>query len=75
MAYLQYTHGLIDLLSMVYIYTYMTQYILYINIPIIYIYGGFLKWGYPLSSSIYRWNFRQINHPAIGVLPFMETLI
>ena len=22
-------------------------------------YGGFLKWGYPCSSSIYRWDFPQ----------------
>ena len=28
--------------------------------------GGFPKWGYPQSSSIYRWIFHEINHPAIG---------
>jgi hypothetical protein len=26
-------------------------------------YGGFLKWGTP-KSSIYRWIFHEINHPA-----------
>ena len=34
--------------------------------------GGFPKWGYPQSSSIYRWIFHEINHPAIGVPIFME---
>jgi hypothetical protein len=27
---------------------------------------GFLKWGYPQSSSIYRWIFHEINHPSSG---------
>ena len=27
---------------------------------------GFLKWGYPQSSSISRWMFHELNHPAIG---------
>ena len=37
-------------------------------------YGGFLKWGYP---QIIHFNviFHEINHPAIGVPPFVETLI
>ena len=30
------------------------------------IFGGFLKWGYPVGFSI-------INHPAIGVPSFIET--
>jgi len=39
-----------------------------------------VSWGYPQSSSIYiyiiiykRGIFHEINHPAIGVPPFMET--
>ena len=35
-------------------------------------YGGFLKWGYPCSSSIYRWDFPQKKHPAIGVAPCQD---
>ena len=31
--------------------------------------------GYPQSSSIYRWIFHEINHPAIGVPSFEETTI
>ena len=27
------------------------------------LYGGFLKWGYNQSSSIYRWIFHEINQP------------
>ena len=39
-------------------------------------YGGFLKWGYPINKPIYRWNFHEINHPAIGDAPIkMETSI
>ena len=39
------------------------------------LYGGFLKKGYPQSSSIYRWDFPW-NKPAshLGVPPFTETL-
>ena len=33
--------------------------------------GGFLKWGYPLFSSIFNGIFPEINH--FGVPPFMET--
>ena len=33
--------------------------------------GGFLKWGYPQSSSI-SMEISTLNHPAIGVAPFME---
>ena len=32
--------------------------------------GGFLKWGYPQSSPIYR-IFHDINQPAMGVPPFL----
>ena len=39
-----------------------------------YIYGGFLKWGYPQFSSILV-GFSVINQPAIGISPFMETTI
>ena len=31
------------------------------------------KWGCP-KSSICRWIFHEINHPAIGVPPFMDTM-
>ena len=34
--------------------------------------GGFLKWGYPQTSSIFGWDFPLINHPAMGVPPFLE---
>ena len=34
--------------------------------------GGFLKWGYPWSSSIDSRIFPDINHPAIGVPPLLE---
>ena len=33
------------------------------------------SWGYPQSSSNFRGIFHNKNHPAIGVSPFMETLI
>ena len=47
---------------------------IYIYDTYIYMYGGFLKWGYPQSSSILvGWSI--INHPAIGVLPFMQLPI
>ena len=36
--------------------------------------GGFLRWGYPQSSST-RVRFSTTNHPTTGVSPFMETLI
>ena len=35
-------------------------------------YGGFLKYGYPQIIH-FRLAFSIINHPAIGVSPFMET--
>ena len=34
--------------------------------------GGFLKWGYPQIIH-FCLGFSMINHPAIGVTPFMET--
>ena len=37
--------------------------------------GGFLKWGYPQFSSIYRWIFHEISQPASGVPLFVETPI
>ena len=38
-------------------------------------YGGFLKWVYPQLSSMFCNGCSIINHPAIGVASFMETLI
>ena len=38
-------------------------------------YGGFLKWGYPQFSSIYRWVFRSKRSSIFGVPPFQETPI
>ena len=35
--------------------------------------GGFLKWGGTPKSSIFYWIFHEINHPAVGDSPFMET--
>ena len=35
--------------------------------------GGFLSHGGTPKSSIFSWGFSMINHPAIGVTPFMET--
>ena len=37
-------------------------------------YGGFQKWGYPPVIIHFSRNFHEINDPAIGDLPFMETL-
>ena len=34
------------------------------------LHGGFLKQGYPQSSSIYRGIFHEIDNPAIGVPPW-----
>ena len=36
-------------------------------------YGVFLSHGGTPKPSMYRWIFHEINHPAIGVPPFMET--
>ena len=36
--------------------------------------GGFLSHGGTPASSILDWDF-PINHPTIGVTPFMETLM
>ena len=32
------------------------------------------SWGYPQFSSICRWIFQPINHPAIGIPPISEHL-
>ena len=47
------------------------------NTSFISTYGGFLKWGYPQIIHFNRILIRLsiINHPAIGVPPFMETSI
>ena len=43
------------------------------NSQVVMTYGGFLKWGYAwFSSSFYR-IFHELNHPAFGDSPFMET--
>ena len=43
------------------------------NSQVVMTYGGFLKWGYTwFSSSFYR-IFHELNHPAFGDSPFMET--
>jgi hypothetical protein len=41
-------------------------------------YGGFLKWrfpemGVPLNHPFFLGMFHEINHPAMGLPPFMET--
>ena len=38
-------------------------------------YGGFQKWGYPQIIIHFNRIFPEINHPAIGVPPFLETPI
>lgn len=40
-------------------------------------YGGFLKWSYPQIIHFFLdfHRFSMVNHPAVGVPPFMETPI
>ena len=37
--------------------------------------SSIIIWGFPESSSIFIGIFHEINHPAIGVPPFLEALI
>ena len=37
--------------------------------------GGFLKWGYPQFSSIYKWIFHEINQPFFGIPYLWKPLL